>query len=106
MRGSHAQGVHQRVGTQPSWRRPGSPTSSASSIQPAIFAPTAEPATRYNEPLQAPPHTPLGDAVVAAAQDAAAQAHQPAPLADARLSRACAELAEIVPEEGVVGYSL
>ena len=28
----------------------------------------------------------------------------PTPVADARLFRACAELAQIVPEEGVVGY--
>jgi uncharacterized protein YkwD len=75
-------------------------------VQPAIFAPTSEPAARYNEPLHAPPHTPLGDAVIAAVQDAAVQAHQPAPIADARLFRACQELSEVVPEEGVVGYGL
>jgi len=94
----------QRVGTQPSWRHSGS--GSAAPVQPAIFAPTTEPATRYNEPLRAPPHSPLGDAVLAAVQDAAAQAHQPAPIADARLFKACEELAEVVPEEGVVGYGL
>jgi uncharacterized protein YkwD len=95
------------VGTQPSWRHSGGTSAgSAAAVQPAIFAPSTEPATRYNEPLQAPPRSPLGDAVLAAVQDAAAQTHHPAPLADARLSRACAELAEVVPEEGVVGYSL
>ena len=70
------------------------------------FAPTSEPATRYNEPLQAPPHTRLGDAVFGAVQAAAVQARAPMPAADARLSRACAELAQIVPEGSVVGYSL
>jgi len=44
--------------------------------------------------------------MLAAVQAAASQAHTPAPLADARLYRACAELAEVVPEEGVVGYTL
>ena len=95
----------QRVGTQPSWRH----GSTAAPVGPVTFAPASEPAMRYNEPLQAPAHTPLGDAVLVAvrtAAAAAAQAKLPMPAADARLSRACAELAEIVPEEGVVGYSL
>ena len=39
-------------------------------------------------------------------REAAARAHLPAPVADARLFRACAELAEIVPEDGVIDYSL
>ncbi len=70
------------------------------------FAPTTEPAARYNEPVQPPPHSALGDAVVSAVRDAAVAANLPAPTPDARLFRACAELAEIVPEEGVVGYSV
>src|SRR5262249_49719458 len=57
------------------------------------------------EPLQAPPHTPLGDGTLAAVTAAANQAHLPVPAADARLFRACAELAEIVPEDGLVSYS-
>ncbi len=92
----------QRVGTQPSWRH--DPT--VATVGPVTFAPASEAVTRYNEPLQAPPHTPLGDAVQVAIKAAADQAHTPMPAADARLSRACAELAQIVPEEGVVGYSL
>ena len=95
-------GPPQQIGSQPSWRKTGPPTP----VGPVTFAPAAEPASRYNDPLQAPPHTPLGDAVLAAVSTAAAQAHVPTPAADARLFRACAELAQIVPEEGVVGYSL
>jgi uncharacterized protein YkwD len=90
------------VGTQPSWRH----GSGSTHVQPAVFAPSAQAASRYNEPVQAPPHSPLGDAVIAAVQTAASQAHLPVPVADARLFRACGELAEVVPEEGVVGYGL
>jgi uncharacterized protein YkwD len=96
----------QRVGTQPSWRHSGSGATTTATVQPSVFAPTAEPATRYNEPLKPPPKTALGDEVIAAVQESAAQAHLPAPMADARLFRACQELAEVVPEEGVVGYTL
>jgi uncharacterized protein YkwD len=95
-------GPPQQIGAQPSWRKTSAPTP----VGPVTFAPASEPAHRYNDPLQAPPHTPLGDAVLAAVSAAAAQAHVPVPAPDARLFRACAELAEIVPEEGVVGYSL
>jgi uncharacterized protein YkwD len=91
-----------RVGSQPSWR--GANTSN--SVAPVTFAPTTEPAARYNEPLQPPPRTPLGDAVLAAVKEAAVIAKIPAPAADARLFRACNELAQIVPEDGVLGYSL
>ncbi|MEO6777420.1 MAG: CAP domain-containing protein [Kofleriaceae bacterium] len=95
-------GPPQQIGAQPSWRKTTAPVP----IGPMTFAPETEPALRYNEPLQAPPHTPLGDAVLAAVGTAAAQARVPAPAPDARLFRACAELAQIVPEEGVVDYSL
>jgi uncharacterized protein YkwD len=93
-----------RVGAQPSWR--GSSANGSKSVGPVTFAPTTEPARRYNEPLQAPPSTPLGDAVLAAVKDAAATTKLPMPAADARLFRACAELAQVVPEEGIVGYSV
>jgi uncharacterized protein YkwD len=73
---------------------------------PVTFAPSAEPATRYNEPLQGPPRTSLNDAVIAAIKDAAREVGIRPPVADARLFRACAELAEIVPEDGVVDYSV
>jgi len=95
----------QQVGAQPSWRG-GSTTKPSTKIGPVTFAPTTEPAQHYNEPLRAPPKTALGDAVIAAVRDAAAQAGTTVPVADARLFRACAELAEVVPEEGVIGYSL
>jgi hypothetical protein len=94
----------QRVGSQPSWRHAGSGEVSApvtlSAAEPAVFTPAGEPASRYNEPLQPPPHSDLGDAVIVAMRDAAAQAHLPAPIADARLFRAAGELARILPEEG------
>jgi uncharacterized protein YkwD len=95
-------GPPQQIGAQPSWRKT---TATATQVAPVTFAPTSEPANRYNEPLQAPPHTPLGDAVLAAVTAAATQARVPVPAADARLFRACSELAQIVPEDGVVGYS-
>ena len=94
----------QRVGAQPSWR--GSGVASAQLGAPVTFAPSSQPVTRYNEPIQAPPRSPLGDAVTAAVQEAARAAGTIAPVADARLFRACAELAEVVPEEGNVVYSL
>lgn len=93
-----------RVGSQPSWR--GGATATAKPVAAVTFAPTTEPATRYNEPLQAPPSTPLGEAVLAAVREAAATAKLATPSADARLFRACAELAQVVPEEGIVGYSV
>jgi uncharacterized protein YkwD len=93
----------QRAGDQPSWRG----SAKASPPQgPVTFAPTTEPAVRYNEPLQTPPRTPLGDALMVAIRDAAVHAGTVVPAPDARLFRACAELAEVVPEEGVIGYSL
>ncbi len=93
-----------RVGSQPSWRE--SSSTSTKVIDPVTFAPTSEPATRYNEPLQAPPSSALGDAVLAAVRQAATAANLPMPAADARLFRACAELAQVVPEEGLVNYSV
>ena len=92
-----------QVGTQPSWR--GSGAKPAPVLAPVRFAPTTEPAQRYNEVYQAPPKTPLGDAVVAAVRDAAQKAGTPVPIADARLFRVCRELAEIVPEDGLLNYS-
>lgn len=94
----------QQVGTQPSWRKPIAAEVKAPTT--VTFAPASDPARRYNEALQSPPHTPLGDAVLAALASVAKEARVPMPAADARLFRACAELAQIVPEEGVVSYSL
>jgi uncharacterized protein YkwD len=95
-------GGPQRIGVEPSWRG-GARTAVAG---PVTFAPTSEPASRYNEPQQLALHTPLGDAVTAAVADAAIRAGVRVPVADARLFRACAELAEVVPEEGIPGYAI
>ena len=97
-------GVRQ-LGAQPSWRSSGDASHGSAAPVAAIltFAPATEAARSYNEPLEAPPHTPLGDATMAALHAAASDAHVPTPVADARLFRACSELAQVVPEEGVVG---
>jgi uncharacterized protein YkwD len=96
-------GGPQRIGAAPSWRGGATRTAVAG---PVTFAPTSEPAARYNEPLQLAPHTPLGDAVTAAVTGAATRAGVRAPVPDARLFRACEELAEVVPEEGIPGYAI
>jgi uncharacterized protein YkwD len=93
----------QALGKQPSWRGKAQANPVA---RPVTFAPSGQAAQRYNEAVQAPPRTPLGDAVVTAVRDAAAKAGTPQPVADARLFRACNELAEVVPEEGIIAYSL
>ncbi|MEO7733889.1 MAG: CAP domain-containing protein [Kofleriaceae bacterium] len=94
----------QRIGAEPSWRKAGAHV--AASAGPVTFAPASEPALRYNEAAQSAPSTPLHDAVIAAVRDAAIHANVQVPVADARLFRACAELAAIVPEDGVIGYEL
>ena len=71
--------------------------------EPVEFAPIGEPAARYNDPPPPAPHTPLDDAVIAAVGTAAVRAGLPVPLTDARLSRACADLAEVMPEERLAG---
>lgn len=106
-----APGGPQQVGAQPSWRG-GDPGASAPPARttavagPVTFAPTSEAASRYNEPVRAPPHTLLNDAVTAAVKQAAAQAGLAAPVPDARLFRACTELAEVVSDDGALGYTL
>lgn len=96
-------GGTRRVGGQPRWRD--TPPSSKL-VTPVVFAPTSAPAARYNEPLEEAPPSPLGDAAVAAVREAAAAANLPLPAADARLFRACQELAEVVPEDGIVAYNV
>lgn len=93
----------QSVGSQPSWR---GKTQVSGPAGPVTFAPSSAPAVRYNEPVVPPPPSPLGDAIIAAVRDAATAADRRVPVADARLFRACAELAAIVPEEGIIAYSL
>jgi len=90
------------VGTQPSWRHAGAGSGPVTTM----YAPTSPPAQRYNEPVQPPEPSPLGDAVIAAVRDAADQAHLPAPVPDARLFRAGTELAQVVPEEGAVDFAV
>lgn len=92
-------GTPHQVGAQPSWRQSGV-------VAPVTFAPAAQPVTRYNEPVPAPPHSALADAVAAAVKEEATRLGTQVPAPDARLFRACAELAEIVPEQGAVNYSL
>ncbi len=93
----------QSVGSQPSWRGKLQLTEPSG---PVTFAPSSAPAVRYNEPVVPPPPSALGDAITAAVRDAAAGANLPAPVADSRLFRACAELAQVVPEEGIIAYSM
>jgi uncharacterized protein YkwD len=82
------------------------PRAMGSAVGPITLAPSGEAAIRYNESPPAVPHTPLNDAVSAAVRDAAARAGVAAPVPDARLFRACTELAEIVPEDGPLVYAL
>ena len=88
-----------KVGAQPSWRP------KTTSAQPAIFEPDGAAVQRYNAPVAAVPASPLGDATIAMVQAAAKTAKIAAPVADARLFEACAELAKVVPENGVVAYN-
>lgn len=94
----------QALGGHPSWQK----AAAAGPIEPApvTFAPSTEAAQEYNQGATAPPASELGDAVVAAVTAAAKSAGLGTPVADGRLFRACQQLAEIVPEEGIIAYSL
>jgi uncharacterized protein YkwD len=99
----------QQIGAEPSWRHGGGGAATGSATDPGApitFAPASAAAQRYNEPLQAPPHTALGDATLAAVRDAAQKLGMQPPIADARLFKTCEELAAIVPEQGVLSYSI
>jgi hypothetical protein len=61
-------------------------------------------APRYDEPSAAPPSSAIGDAFIAATSEIAERLHVPVPTADARLFKACAALARVVPPD-VPGYS-
>ena len=65
---------------------------------PVTFAPPGAAVARYNDPPLPVPATPYGDAVTAATREEALRAGLSVPRADARLFRACADLAELVPE--------
>ncbi len=73
--------------------------------EPIEYAPSTPAATHYNR-AEPPPATlsALDQAVIAAVLEEAARAKIPAPAVDARLFRTCAELAQVVPENGVVPY--
>src|SRR5436190_10553957 len=76
-------GGSKRVGGTPSWRS-GKDSKTKTPPGPITFAPKTEAVARYNEPVQAPPKSALGDAVVAAVKDTAAKQNLPLPTADAR----------------------
>jgi uncharacterized protein YkwD len=98
-----------KVGGQPSWRQGtqlrGStgPTPTGPTV---VFTPKSKASTTYGEAATAPVSTPLGDAVTAAVTAAAKQAGIAPPVADGRLFTAAQELAEVVPDQGVIAYSL
>jgi uncharacterized protein YkwD len=93
----------QLVGSQPSWRNGQTPDRLAA---PVTFAPTTEPAKRYNEAVQAPPATELNTAITTMVKQEAKKLGIPAPVADARLFRVCDEIAEVVPENGVANNAV
>jgi uncharacterized protein YkwD len=95
------------IGAQPSWRA-AEHTSPASppEVTAITLAPTDPAVGRYAELEPPPPATPLGDAVTAEVQAAATRLGVHVPVPDARLFRACRELAAVVPLHGAVGYRL
>lgn len=93
-----------QVGSQPSWR--GTTPTAVQAAAPVTFAPASEAVVNYNERVTPPPSSPLNDAVLTAVRATAGQAAIPVPVADGRLFAACQELAEVVPEEGIVSYSV
>jgi uncharacterized protein YkwD len=103
-------GAPRKVGAQPSWRHGGAtddgePTPHPSG--PITFAPSAPATARYNDPpIRPAPSSTLADAIVAAVVQAAAEVKVTPPVADGRLYAAAGELAEVVPDEGVVAYPL
>ena len=100
-----------RVGGQPRWRKvetTGTEVAGSNQVAgPITFTPTSTPSAQYNDPPFEPaPSSPLGDAIVAAVDEAAAELAVDPPLADGRLFAAADEIAEVVPDEGVVPYPL
>ncbi len=95
----------QALGGHPSWQKQPATTGPIEQA-PVTFAPSTEAAQDYNQGATVPPASELGDAVVAAVTVAAKRAGLGTPVADGRLFRACQQLAEIVPEEGIIAYSL
>jgi uncharacterized protein YkwD len=96
-----------KIGGQPSWRQ-GTEVKSSGGATPqrVVFSPSSPASARYGEAATPAPSSPLGDAVIAAVATAARAANIPAPVADGRLFTAAEELARVVPDEGVIAYSL
>jgi hypothetical protein len=74
-------------------------------------APGASPTTlasgmalNYNDQPGTVPRSAISDAVFAAVSEEATRQHIAAPVPDARLSRACAALAAVVPTDGIIEY--
>lgn len=65
---------------------------------PFTFAPSRDAVARYNDAQRPIAATPFADAVGAVTRDEALRAGLAIPLADARLFRACDDLAELVPD--------
>lgn len=104
-------GGPRRVGGQPSWRKQGGGSGSGSaqvlSTEPIELAPATPAVRAYNDPPRRPaPSSPVGDAVAAEVAALAGAAALPLPIADGRLYAAAAEIASVVPSEGVVPYPL
>lgn len=104
-------GKPRKVGGQPSWRQDDttdatpSPTPTVAADRPVeiALAPRASAVAAYNDPPRAPaPPSPVGDAI--AAEIALLAPTATAPVADGRLYAAAAELARVVPLEGVLPY--
>jgi uncharacterized protein YkwD len=85
----------------------GAPTAQTTELgAPITFAPAGRAAARYNDAPPDDPPTPLGNAVAAAIRAAALHTGLAAPRPDARLFRACADLAALVPEHRLVVATL
>jgi uncharacterized protein YkwD len=101
-------GGPRQVGGQPSWRQGTQLRGSATPVTggSVVFTPASVASTTYGEAATTPESTALGDAVTLAVAQAAQQAGIAPPVADGRLFTAAQELAEVVPDEGVIAYSL
>jgi uncharacterized protein YkwD len=93
-----------RVGTPPSWRQ--SDTLKPSALPVVAFEPRTAGATHYAGEGQEVPDSALARATREVVSRVAGQLGLPAPQADGRLFAAMAELSTLVPDEGVIAYSL
>lgn len=95
-----------RVGGQPSWRTKQKPPAQVTVAPPVVqvkLAPSASAVAAYNDPPLAPaPSSPVGDAIAEEIEALAPPTNRP--VADGRLYAAAADLAAVVPPEGVLPY--